>query len=56
MIPELMAKPTSGDRCSAPVKHISSPAQFNVNGVDILPRINRKNRVENTGMYCVNPR
>ena len=56
MIPELIAKPTSGLRWIDPVRAISSPTQFKVNGVDMFPKINKKNIPENKGMYCVRPR
>lgn len=55
-IPELIASPTDGLRWIEPVRHNSSPIQLMVRGVLMLPKINRKNNVENTGMYCTRPR
>ena len=51
-----MANPINGLRWIDPVKHINSPTQFIVSGVDILPKMTKKKSVEKTGMYKIKPR
>ena len=46
-----MASPINGLRWIEPIRAINSPAQLTVSGVDMFPKMNRKNSNEKIGMY-----
>ena len=50
-----MSKPTTGDRWNVPDNDKNSPTQLLVNGVPALATVNRRKKIENTGIYRVRP-